>query len=173
MSPLHRWNCIFSVVVSLLFVTSLQADTLKVSRSATLKEYPDISSPLVRHLAIDDTLDLLATEQNNGYYHAAIEGQSGWVYRTLVRRYAAPSSVGTPISSAVANVAPWVPEHGLILKGDIVTMDGHSTVINGGRLVIVNNKIIAVVQEVSPGVSFQVGDRVRVLTVNGTTRVAQ
>jgi hypothetical protein len=30
-----------------------------------------------------------------------------------------------------------------------------------------------VVQEVSPTVSFQVGDRVRVLTVNGTTRIAQ
>jgi outer membrane lipoprotein SlyB len=36
-----------------------------------------------------------------------------------------------------------------------------------------NNRIIAVVQEVSPTVSFQVGDRVRVLTVNGTTRIAQ
>ncbi len=159
MSPLRRWNCIFSVVVSLLFVTSLQADTLKVSRSATLKEYPDISSPLVRHLAVDDTLELLATEQNNGYYHAAIEGQSGWVYRTLVRRYAAPSSVGTPTSSAVANVAPWVPEHGLILEGDIVTMDGNSTVIKGGRLVIVNNKIIAVLRP---------GDELPVAAVNAS-----
>ena len=36
-----------------------------------------------------------------------------------------------------------------------------------------NNQIIAVVQEVSPTVSFHVGDRVRVLTVNGTTRIAQ
>jgi outer membrane lipoprotein SlyB len=36
-----------------------------------------------------------------------------------------------------------------------------------------NKQIIAVVQEVSPAVSFQVGDRVRVLTVNGTTRIAQ
>ena len=36
-----------------------------------------------------------------------------------------------------------------------------------------NNRIIAVVQEVSPTVSYHVGDRVRVLTVNGTTRIAQ
>jgi outer membrane lipoprotein SlyB len=36
-----------------------------------------------------------------------------------------------------------------------------------------DNRIIAVVQEVNPAVSFQVGDRVRVLTVNGTTRIAQ
>jgi outer membrane lipoprotein SlyB len=36
-----------------------------------------------------------------------------------------------------------------------------------------NNQTIAVVQQVSPGVSFQVGDRVRVLNLNGTTRIAQ
>jgi outer membrane lipoprotein SlyB len=36
-----------------------------------------------------------------------------------------------------------------------------------------NKQLIAVVQEVAPGVSFHVGDRVRVLTVNGTTRIAQ
>ena len=36
-----------------------------------------------------------------------------------------------------------------------------------------NNQTIAVVQQVAPGVSFQVGDRVRVLTLNGTTRIAQ
>jgi outer membrane lipoprotein SlyB len=36
-----------------------------------------------------------------------------------------------------------------------------------------NNQVIAVVQEVSPGVSFHVGDRVRILTVNGVTRIAQ
>jgi outer membrane lipoprotein SlyB len=36
-----------------------------------------------------------------------------------------------------------------------------------------DNQTIAVVQQVSPGVSFQVGDRVRVLTLNGTTRIAQ
>jgi outer membrane lipoprotein SlyB len=36
-----------------------------------------------------------------------------------------------------------------------------------------NQQIIAVVQEVSPGVSFHVGDRVRVLSINGTTRIAQ
>ena len=36
-----------------------------------------------------------------------------------------------------------------------------------------DNQVIAVVQEVSPGVSFQVGDRVRILNVNGVTRIAQ
>jgi outer membrane lipoprotein SlyB len=36
-----------------------------------------------------------------------------------------------------------------------------------------NKQIIAVVQQVSPAVSFHIGDRVRVLTVDGTTRIAQ
>lgn len=36
-----------------------------------------------------------------------------------------------------------------------------------------NNRIISVVQEVSPGTPFRVGDRVRILTLGGTTRIAQ
>jgi outer membrane lipoprotein SlyB len=36
-----------------------------------------------------------------------------------------------------------------------------------------NNQIIAVVQESSSTTTFQVGDRVRVLTINGVTRIAQ
>lgn len=36
-----------------------------------------------------------------------------------------------------------------------------------------NNRIISVVQQVSSTNEFRVGDRVRVLTINGTTRIAQ
>ena len=146
MSLPRRWNCIFIVVLSLFLCSLVWADTLKVSRSATLKEHTDISSSIVRHLSVGDTLELLATEQDNGYYHAAIEGQSGWIYRTLVRRYADPSSATSSPAPTIATIAPWVPEHGLILKGDIVTMDGNSTIIKGGRLVIVNNEIVAVLR---------------------------
>jgi len=36
-----------------------------------------------------------------------------------------------------------------------------------------NGRLISVVQEVSAGMSFQAGDRVRVLSLGGTTRIAQ
>lgn len=36
-----------------------------------------------------------------------------------------------------------------------------------------NGQVISVVQEISSNVSFHVGDRVRILTINGTVRIAQ
>jgi outer membrane lipoprotein SlyB len=36
-----------------------------------------------------------------------------------------------------------------------------------------SGQIIAIVQQVSPNINFNVGDRVRVLTLNGETRVVQ
>ncbi len=49
-----------------------------------------------------------------------------------------------------ADAAPWQPSDGLILKGDVVTMDSGLTVVSGGRVVITNDRIVAVLKPGEP-----------------------
>jgi len=82
----------------------------------------------------------------------------------------AGSSVGSGKGAAVASVI------GAVAGGVAgAAVEEEATKRQGVEITVRldNNQIIAVVQEVSPTVSFHVGDRVRVLTVNGTTRIAQ
>jgi len=82
----------------------------------------------------------------------------------------AGSSVGSGKGAAVASVL------GAVAGGVAGAAVEEQTTKRQGVEITVrldNNQIIAVVQEVSPSVSYHVGDRVRVLTVNGTTRIAQ
>lgn len=82
----------------------------------------------------------------------------------------AGSSVGSGKGAAVASVL------GAVAGGVAgAAVEEQATKRQGVEITVRldNNRLIAVVQEVSPTVSYQVGDRVRVLTVNGTTRIAQ
>ena len=65
------------------------ADYLEVSRNATLKAAPDRDAIIVLRLEPGEELLLLEGGQTNGYYHAQLitTTQSGWIYRTLVRRH--------------------------------------------------------------------------------------
>ena len=75
------------------------ADYLEVSRNATLKDLPESEGTVLDQLKRGDILQLLEDEQTNGYYHAqpGAGGHAGWIYRTLVRRYAGdPPSTGFP-----------------------------------------------------------------------------
>ena len=82
----------------------------------------------------------------------------------------AGSSVGSGKGAAVASVVGAVAGGvaGAAAEEQVTKRQGVEITVR-----LDNNQIIAVVQEVAPGVSFQVGDRVRVLTINGTTRIAQ
>lgn len=82
----------------------------------------------------------------------------------------AGSTIGSDTTSAIAAVAGGVA--GGLAGG---AAEEAMTRTQGIELTVHLNsgQIIAVVQEVSPHVQFHVGDRVRVLTINGTTRVAQ
>jgi outer membrane lipoprotein SlyB len=81
----------------------------------------------------------------------------------------AGSTVGSDTVSAIAAVAGGVAGGlaGAAAEEAVTRTQGIELTVrlNSGR-------IIAVVQEVS-NIQFHVGDRVRVLTINGTTRVAQ
>jgi outer membrane lipoprotein SlyB len=82
----------------------------------------------------------------------------------------AGSSVGSGKGAAVASVL------GAVAGGVAgAAVEEQATKRQGVEITVRldDNRLIAVVQQVNPAVSFQVGDRVRVLTLNGTTRIAQ
>jgi outer membrane lipoprotein SlyB len=82
----------------------------------------------------------------------------------------AGSSVGSGKGAAVASVVGAVAGGvaGAAAEEQVTKRQGVEITVR-----LDNRQTIAVVQEVAPGVSFRVGDRVRVLTVNGTTRIAR
>jgi outer membrane lipoprotein SlyB len=82
----------------------------------------------------------------------------------------AGSSVGSGKGAAVASVVGAVAGGvaGAAAEEQVTKRQGVEITVR-----LDNNQTIAVVQEVAPGVSFRVGDRVRVLTVNGTTSIAR
>jgi outer membrane lipoprotein SlyB len=82
----------------------------------------------------------------------------------------AGSSVGSGKGAAVASVVGAVAGGvaGAAAEEQVTKRQGVEITVR-----LNSGQTIAVVQEVAPGVSFRVGDRVRVLTVNGTTRIAR
>lgn len=96
-------------LVTVLLQSSVLADYLKMSRNATVRAKPDKHSPAVLKLSKNDKVAVIDTSQTNGYYHIkAVEhdGQTGWIYRTLGRRYQGQLH---PSTEAVADttVAPF------------------------------------------------------------------
>jgi len=73
------------------------ADTLEVRRSANIYSEPGRGSDVLLHIdpaaeAAPYLLTLTESDKTNGYYHVRLRGQTtqGWIYKTLVRRYAGP-----------------------------------------------------------------------------------
>ena len=67
------------------------ADYLEVSRSANVKAEPSGDAVMIERAEPGDRLKLLDDgAQTNGYYKVEprLHGGEGWIYRTLVRRYA-------------------------------------------------------------------------------------
>jgi endonuclease G len=93
----------FSILYCLVLVVCLpgvvvHGDYLEVRRSATLKVEPARDAEVIARVARGIHLDLLENgQQTDGYYHARMvpQGPSGWIYRTLVRRYPGDSPNST------------------------------------------------------------------------------
>lgn len=88
--PLSKINSAILVVLSVLSISSVvRADYLIVSRPATLKTEANRDATVALQLVRGDSLRLLDSEQVDGYYYARSDDgtASGYVYRTLVRRY--------------------------------------------------------------------------------------
>jgi endonuclease G len=98
------------------FLDPAGADYLEVRRSAKLKTQPERDAPEAATLTAGSYVQLLADDQTNGYYHGRLlpSGPSGWVYRTLVRRFHGPAPVSpapSPTASPVAGGQTLVSPH--------------------------------------------------------------
>jgi endonuclease I len=108
----------YTFLFLLVYFSSTTAQYLVVSRSATIKGQPEKTATIIEKVQSGDYLKLLADgQQTNGYYlvKAKSSNQTGWIYRTLVRRYEG-SIPGT--------------ENSFILRFDPIPIGYYSSAIN-------------------------------------------
>lgn len=83
---MKRWATALLIVC---WTGGASGDHLEVRRASTLKAEADGGAEILKRPEIGDYLLLLEEEQTDGYYFARDgAGLEGWIYRTLVRRYA-------------------------------------------------------------------------------------
>jgi len=85
------------ILVICFSIVAVRADYLEVRRSAYIRAESNREAQVVERIEPGSYLDLLDDgRQSNGYYHVMIisQGRTGWIYRTLVRRY--PGSIPEP-----------------------------------------------------------------------------
>lgn len=97
-------------ILFLVLALPSRADYLVTSRSATIKAEPASDADKVDHVDENATLVLLDNGvQSNGYYKVVgPAGAEGWIYRTLVRRFAGdpPETTADTSSGSTAEEAP-------------------------------------------------------------------
>lgn len=81
-------NVVIFIAFLLITVSFIIPDYLVVSRNVTIKEEPKSDAKIIGNAKEGDSLQLLSTEQKNGYYYVKVPNTpaQGWVYRTFVRR---------------------------------------------------------------------------------------
>lgn len=81
-------------ILLLLGFGSVYGDYLEVTRSATIKAFPESGTRIYERPAVGTEYVLLQDNQTNGYYQvwSLQANQPGWIYRTLVRRHTGTSS---------------------------------------------------------------------------------
>jgi endonuclease G len=127
------------VVIALLIIPTLCfGDYLIVGRSATLKTNPERDAQIIAHLKEGAILELLDVNKVSGYYHPRMPNstQDGWIYQTLVRRYAGEpidnggSSSASFSTLSFANILP------AMTAGDvIIAHDGYTSCLSTEFLV--------------------------------------
>ncbi len=103
---------IFSLLIVLfaLSATHLKGQYLEVSRNANIRGDPSTNNPEIEKAKKGDCFFLLDSgQQVNGYYHVQCQtpGRTGWIYRTLVRRYEGQPPVTVTIPET--DVELWPP----------------------------------------------------------------
>ena len=107
---MKRRLCLPSITLCLLLSSSAWADYLKVTRDAQVKAEPSRDADVLYRAKAGISLTLLEDTETNGYYRVQIPGsgnsnQSGWIYRTFVRRYQGASPGGTEGTTTGGSVA--------------------------------------------------------------------
>ena len=115
---------IFSLLIVLfaLSATHVKGQYLEVSRNANIREDPSTNNPEIEKAKKGDCFFLLDNgQQVNGYYHVQCQtpGRTGWIYRTLVRRYEGqpPVPIVTPDTDAELWPPPMILSTGQIPAG--------------------------------------------------------
>ena len=97
------YRALFLLFAACLASTPAPADYLEVRRPATVYADSDRTSDAIFQPPTGAVLILLENDTKNGYYHVQYDatGQSGWIYRTLVRRHP-----GTPLPASGGGASP-------------------------------------------------------------------
>ena len=88
---MNRGKIVLRLLAAFLLLSQLvYADSLRVSRSATIKDAPHRGAEVLLRASEGDVLELASSTQTNGYYEVWLprHTRTGWIYRTLVRRSA-------------------------------------------------------------------------------------
>src|SRR5678815_2250393 len=96
---MRRLLWLAALILGQAWFCNASADYLVVSHSAHLHSQPDSDSESLLHVQAGTELRLLEQNKTNEYYHAEpyTGGSAGWIYKTLVRRYAGdPPGLPTP-----------------------------------------------------------------------------
>ncbi len=87
----------------LLAANVVHSDYLEVTRSATIKAFPERASHVYERPEIGAHYTLLQDNQTNGYYQvwSLSADRPGWIYRSLVRRHPgeSPNAIGQSVST--------------------------------------------------------------------------
>ncbi len=91
----------FQKIIGILLLLSfgtVHGDYLEVTRSATIKAFPEGGTTIYERPAVGTEYVLLQSNQTNGYYQvwSLQANRPGWIYRTLVRRHpgTSPNAIG-------------------------------------------------------------------------------
>ena len=111
---MKRIFCLCFMITFILPTSIAFGDYLEVRRPATIKAGPDRDAVILEKVLVGTRLHLLDEGcQANGYYsvRAVSLGQTGWIYRTLVRRYSGEipvheGKVLDPLSDQTLNLTP-------------------------------------------------------------------
>ena len=116
MKTLPIWVCTLLLLSTL--ISPALADYLIVSRDATIKAEPHRDALILERVGEGERLELLNNgTQDEGYYLVrASQGLSGWIYRTLVRRYEGPM----PLADSERRLADPLADPTLITTPDMV-----------------------------------------------------
>lgn len=141
------------ILVLLIFCFQFgYADYIKVSRNANIYSEATKSSELIKKANIGELYELVSLNQVNGYFNIRISNSNntGWIYRTLVRRYEGILPGNESVTALNKEVHVTVLDVGAGLCTVIKMPDDKYLIYDAGHYRGNGGKTFAQIQEVVP-----------------------